>query len=118
MASRFNASYSGIGQMLRMAGIRGDMVARAGRVRDVFEATAPLGPPIDGDGEPAGTFKSSARVDSYVRKDFKGEGSRAAAAVVLTDPLGLVKERGHLAENGEFVQGAHTLTRALDAAAG
>lgn len=94
--------------------IRGAVTKPARAIRATAEATAPVGSAADGDVTP-GVFKASFRVDAYVRKD-RGPGSRWVADVVSVDPHGVDKELGHLAANGRFVDGSHTLLRAADAA--
>lgn len=115
MPAVYKADYKGIGEMLRSPGIRGAVSARARRVRAAAEAIAPVGSPADGDDTP-GTFKGSFRVSVHVRADANGRGSRVVADVVSVDPLGAKKELGHVASNGRYVDGSHTLLRALDAA--
>jgi hypothetical protein len=107
--ARYNPSFKGVGEMLCSGFMRRAMAARARSVKAVFAATAP---------KDTGEFAASARVETYIRKDFKGAGSRVVAAVVSDDPNGLAKEVGHIAPNGRFIPGDHALLKALHAAGG
>lgn len=120
--ARYNPSFRGVGEMLRSEGIRRAMRGRAAVVNVVFRSTAAIGNPADGDPHP-GAWRASTRVETYVRKDFKGRGRRVVAAVISDDPQGLVKEQGHVQRPGggregpgRFVDGTHDLLRALSAA--
>lgn len=109
MAVRYDPSYSGVGKMLTSGFMRRAMARRARNVRNVFVATASVD---------TGEWKSSVTVETEIRKDTRGPGSRVVASVVSNDPNALSKEFGHIASNGRFIPGDHALTRALLAAGG
>jgi hypothetical protein len=99
MGSSVNISYQGIGDMLKSAEIQAEVERRAGRVRDMAEATAPYDPAS------ATHFKDAFSVEPRPRHD------RACAAVVNDD------DAAWQIELGTSDTPAHrTLTRALDAA--
>lgn len=112
--ARYDPSFEGVGEMLRSGGIRREMRSRALRVKAAFEATASVD---------TGEWKASATVDTYIRPDRRGGGSRVVAAVTSNDPDALSKEFGHIAHRTgigppRFVPGDHAMTRALGAATG
>ena len=115
MPAVYKGDFKGIGELLVSPMIRGAVTKPARKIRAQAEATAPVGNIEDGDTTP-GEFKASFRVDAHIRKDRKGAGSRWVADVVSVDPHGVDKELGHLAKNGRWVEGSHTLARAIDAA--
>ena len=115
MPATYRADFAGIGQLLQSAMIRGAVTKPARKIRAQAAATAPVGNIEDGDTTP-GAFKASFQVSAHIRKDTKGAGSRWVADVVSIDPHGVDKELGHLAKNGRWVEGSHTLARAIDAA--
>jgi hypothetical protein len=121
MPTKYNASYEGIGEMLRMPGLRADIAARGQRVLDAAIAAAPVGNAAEGDEHP-GQFKASMRLHVHDRVDSNGKGTRVVADVVSDDPHGVDKELGHVAKGpgtrgpGRWVEGSHTLSRALGAA--
>lgn len=92
-----------------------EMRSRAERAKDLFEAIAPVGSPLEGD-DHAGTFRDSAVVtagtDGGVKKD------RAWGRMASTDLLALPKEYGHHAPDGSFVEGSHAIVRSMDAMGG
>lgn len=128
MASRMTFNHAAFGrEVLRSEGMRADMAARAERVAEQFRATAPVGEPAEPD-EHAGRFRDSARVSSGA--DGGPEGDRAYGRVTIEDPAAMAIEYGHVAEfdehgrftrpgegvRAQYIEGSHTLTRALDAA--
>lgn len=112
--SRYVHNYEAFDQQVLASGwMEADMRARAERIKEQFEATAPVGEPYEGDDHP-GRFRDSARVTSGTA--HFGQGIRAYGRVHVDDPAALSIEFGHHAKNGRFVEGSHTLTNALDAA--
>lgn len=104
--SRLSLSYSGIGEMLRSDWMQEEMLSRAGRVRDMAEATAPVGPEND---PHHGEFKRSFR--SYVLARGGRKKDRAAGIVENTDPRAI-----HIEFGTSRTDGHHTLRNALIAA--
>lgn len=103
------------------------MRKRASRVEQVFRATAPVGEPFEPD-DHAGRFRDSAETTSG---DHGGPSKdRAYGRVTVHDPAAISIEYGHSVrrhDGGKFaprgtgeayphIEGAYTLTRALDAA--
>lgn len=108
MATRYTHDYEAFGrQVLRGEDMVAHLRARAEWVKAQFEATAPVD---------TGEFKSSAKVETGVMHVPGGQGERAYGRVTLDDPEAMAKEFGHVTPDGKHVPGAHTLTRALDAA--
>jgi hypothetical protein len=62
MGARYNPSYTGLGELLRSAGMVAEMRRRAERVKTVAEAAAPVGDPRTD--RHAGRYKASFRVES------------------------------------------------------
>lgn len=128
--ARYVHNYVGFGrQVMRSEGMRAAMAARAERVAEEFRATAPVGEPFEPD-DHAGRFRDSAVTDSGTEGGPNKD--RAFGRVTLTDPAAMQIEFGHTITRGErgrfaergtghdpqHVEGSHTLTKALDAAAG
>ena len=112
--ARYNPSYPGVGKMLTSGFMRRAMAARAKKVRTAFVAIAAID---------TGEWKSSVTVETEIKKDLTGPGSRVVARVVSNDPAGLSKETGHIAHRTgigppRFVPGDHAMTRSLPAAGG
>lgn len=105
--ARYNPSYRGVGEMLCSGFMRRAMARRARNVRNAFVA----GASVD-----TGEWKSSVTVETAIRKDARGPGSRVVASVVSNDPNALSKEFGHVAPNGRYIPGDRALTKALAAA--
>lgn len=103
--SRFNASYRGIGELLRSTGIEAEMLRRAEKIKARFEETAP----VDETGPHPGRLRDSAVVTS----DRLGgvHHDRAVAHVVVEAPEAFYAEFGNT-----NVSRHRTLGRALDAA--
>lgn len=118
--ARFRPNNTGIGRMIRSGGIRADLLRRGAAVAAACEATARIGQPPD-DPHP-GLFKGSFVVDIQEEVDVKpqayvGLGIRPHVYVISTDPHGISKEQGHWNEaHTKFIEGQHTMKRALDAA--
>ncbi len=98
--TRFRASYSGIGKMIRSPEMRAEMRRRAEKVKRAAEATAPVD---------SGEYKTSFRVTSGARGGFKKD--RAYGRVTNTAPHAFYVEYGT-----SKTPAHHTLRRALDAA--
>lgn len=92
-----------------------NMHSRADRAKDLFEAIAPVGEPLEGDDTP-GTFKASAIVTAGTNGGIHHD--RAFGRLASTDDHALSKEYGHVASNGRFVEGSHALVRSMDAFGG
>lgn len=107
MARIFNASYQGIGDMLRSEFMRVEMERRANRIRDAAVAEAPVGTPPD-DTHP-GRYKASFRVESGTRGGWKHD--RAYAEVVNDAPEAFYIEYG-----SSKITARHVLAHAMDAA--
>lgn len=103
--SRFNASYQGIGELLRSEGIEVEMVRRAEKIKERFVETAP----VDESGPHPGRLRDSARVESERRGGVHND--RAVARVVVEAPEAFYAEFGN-----KNVTRHRTLGRALDAA--
>lgn len=86
----FNPSYTGIGEMLRMPGVVKEMEARAKKVKARAEDIAP----IYLRAKDPGQYKRSFVVESGIRKDKSGSGSRAYGRVTNTAPYALFVEYG------------------------
>lgn len=102
MSSQFNASYPGIGDMLKSPEMQAEMMRRAEKVKARAEATAPYDP-TSKDGT---HYRDSFAVVATPRED------RAQASVVNTDAAAFYIEWG-----SKTVNKYRTLGRALDAAA-
>lgn len=116
---KYKGSYRGIERMLNDSMITNELKARGQRVLAAARASAPIGSSREGDQMP-GAFKNSFEMHERVQPSPRG-GSRTVVDVVSVDPLGALKEMGHMMkdEKGErFVKGSNTLKRALDAAGG
>lgn len=104
MAARFNASYEGIGEMLRSEYMQAAMRKRAENGLEYAVAVAP----VDETGDHPGRYKESFSVESGVRE---GKTSRAFGRLVNSAPEAPYVEHG----NGTAkYQGDHVLARALD----
>lgn len=90
MSARFNASYAGIGQMLRAKFMQEDMHRRAEKVAALAEATAPVGSAVEGDEHP-GRYKASFHVESGIRVR---KTTRAYGRVTNDAPEALAVEYG------------------------
>lgn len=101
---RFRASYAGIGEVLTSDGVRGDLHARAERVKAAAVADAPY----DEHSTDGSHYRDSFSVSSGVRE---GRSRRAYGRVENTDPAAFYIEFGT-----KHTPAHHTLTRALDAA--
>lgn len=113
---RYDLDVEAFGRLvLRSEFMKADMLARAERVKETFQATAPVGSPAEGDDHP-GRYRDSAHVESGTMRVPGGSGERAYGRVVVEDEAAMSIEFGHTASNGRQVEGSHTLTRALDAA--
>jgi hypothetical protein len=98
--TRFRASFSGIGKMIRSPGMQAEMRRRAEKVKAVAEATAPA---------ESGEYKGSFRVTSGARGGWKED--RAYGRVTNTS------EHAFYVEFGTSKTPKHeTLRRALRAA--
>lgn len=119
MSARYVHNYAAFDrEVLTSPEMRGAMRTRAERVKDQFVATAPVGEPYESDDHP-GRFRDSAEVSDGVTVIQVGE--RAYGRVTVNDPDAMSIEFGHHAATkdgtpGRYVEGAHTLTRAVDAA--
>lgn len=98
--TRFRASYSGIGKMIRSPQMRAEMRRRAEKVKVVAEATAPVD---------SGEYKSSFRVTSGARGGIRKD--RAYGRVTNTAPHAFYVEYGT-----SKTPAHHTLRHALSAA--
>lgn len=87
---KFNPSYRGIGEMLKSPEMVKEMESRAKRVKAAAEASAP----IYLSAKDPGQYKRSFVVDSGVRKDKNGSGSRAYGRVTNTAPYAIFVEYG------------------------
>jgi hypothetical protein len=105
--SKVTLSYEGIGEMLRSEFMQEEMKRRADRVRDLAEATAPVGPEND---PHRGEFKGSFR--SYVVARGGRKNDRAAGIVENDAPYAV-----HVEFGTSRTRGHHTLRNALRAAA-
>lgn len=103
--STFRASYRGIGELLRSAGMETEMLRRAEKVRARFVETAP----VDETGPHPGRLRDSARVESDKYGGVHND--RAIARVVVEAPEAFYAEFGN-----KNVARHRTLGRALDAA--
>lgn len=128
--TRYELNTAAFGRvLLRAEFLREHLDARAERVKEAFEATAPVGSPYETDDHP-GRYRDSASVESGTMHVPNGRGERAYGRVVVSDPAAMSIEFGHAAHfdaRGRWtdrahsvrevrVEGSHTLTRALDAA--
>lgn len=135
----YKGDLKGIRRMLTSGFIEAAVMAHAMKIKNAAEYLAPVGSAADGDEHP-GTFKNS----FVLRKRFQPSthypgGGRTVVDVISTDPLGYVKEMGHIrrvrvtararddfeasllgdfpgaaTERGStFVDGSHTLKRAM-----
>lgn len=77
----FNASYRGIGEMLRADWMEAAMLAHVEKAKPRAEATAPVGDHSDGD-EPPGTYKASFKTESTRRGGARND---RAEATLLND---------------------------------
>ncbi len=106
MATRYRASYKGIGEMLRSPEMQAHMRGRAEKVKAAAAAAAP---------RRTGTYASSFEVSSGVRES--GRTRRAYGRVTNTDPKARWLEYGTgPGENGLRTPRFRTLGKALDAA--
>jgi hypothetical protein len=96
----FNASYRGIGEMLKSPEIEAEMVRRAEKVKAQAEATAPVD---------TGQYKASFSVRSSRRGGVKKD--RASATVLNDSPESFYVEYG-----ASHTPRYRTLGKALDAA--
>lgn len=124
----YKHNYRAFGEaVLRAEAMEAHMRARAEKIKARFEETAPVGAPYEHD-DHAGRYRDSCEIGSGTEGglDFH----RAYARVNVMDPAAMQIEFGHTAEfdehgkparHGEgvrsvYVEGSHTLTRAVDAA--
>jgi hypothetical protein len=98
--TRFKASYSGIGKMIRSPGMGAEMRRRAEKVKPLAEATAPVD---------SGEYKSSFKVTSGARGGVRKD--RAYGRVTNSAPHAFYVEHGT-----SKTPAHHTLRRALSAA--
>lgn len=105
----FNASYSGIREMINAPFMVKDMRRRAERVADYAAATAPVGDPRT-DPTPA-SYKGSFRVESGTHGGLNHD--RAYGRVINNDPASFYVEHGTSKQEAR-----HTLRNALFEAAG
>jgi len=103
--ARFDADFSGIGDMLCSPEMQADMRARAERVAARAEATAPY----DADSKDGTHYRDAFSVESGVRG--AGKSRRAYGEVVNSDPAAFPIEHGT-----SKTPKHRTLGRALDAA--
>lgn len=80
--AKFNASYKGIGQILRSEQMKREMKARADQIRAKAEALAPVD---------SGNYVESFRVETEIRK---GSTTRAIAKVINDSPHAAYVEWG------------------------
>ncbi|MFD4394648.1 HK97 gp10 family phage protein [Kitasatospora sp. NPDC058478] len=106
--ARFKLSSKGVGQLLKSAEVRADMVRRAEAIKAAAEATSPVGGP--GDPHP-GQYRASWRVTSTGRGGRRRD--RATATVANTSPHARFVEYGT-----ERVPARHVLLRAAETAGG
>jgi len=100
----FNASYAGVGDMLRSEWMEAAMVTRAEKITAHAQANAPVGDPAT---DPhSGRYKESfAPVESTRRGGIRKD--RAEATASNTAPEALIVEKGTSRQEGH-----HTLMRA------
>lgn len=91
--TRFDASYSGIGEMLRSEFMQHEMRRRADKVKAEAVSRAPVGLPSEPD-EHSGRYKASFTVESGVRPAAGRRKARAYGRVTNTAPEALEVEYG------------------------
>jgi hypothetical protein len=101
MTSTFNASYDGIGELLRSGMIGDALYTKAQAVRGTAEATAPYDP------KSATHFRDAFHV---TEPEVRPEGDRVAVTVYNDDTAAVQIELGT-----SYTEAHHTLARALDA---
>lgn len=114
--SKISFSYSGIGQLLRSAGMVEHMVERANKIKEEAEARAPV---YDGPGRDPhrGRYKESFSVEATPRGGDRHD--RAEAKVINDSPEAIYVEHGARAYGGIPARpGQHILGSAMMAAAG
>lgn len=107
--ARFNASYRGIGELLRSPELEAEMRSRADKIKDRAELIAPVGKPPD-DKHP-GRYKASFNVSTSRRGGDKQD--RAEARVTNDAPEAFYVEFG-----SKKTPRYHTLLIATEAAKG
>lgn len=102
--SKISFSYTGIGAMLRSAGMVEHMVARAQKIKDRAEADAPV---YDGPGRDPhrGRYKDSFGVDGTARGGVRKD--RAAGIVTNDAPEAVLVEFGARAHDVTVPDGKH-----------
>jgi hypothetical protein len=106
MSAKFNASYSGIGELLRSPQMEAAMRARAEAIKTKAEATAPVGDPKN-DPHP-GRYRDSFKVESG--RDGGQKKDRAYGRVLNDSPEAFYVEYG-----SSKVDARHTLLNAAQA---
>jgi len=105
----WNPSYSGIGEMLRAEFVRQELRRRADRVKEVAEATSPVGPERDGV-----HYRDAWEVEDGVRE---GPSRRAYARVRNSSDHAAAVEFGNgRGDSPKTIDAHYVLTRAIDAA--
>lgn len=113
MTARYKLDYAAFGRLvLNSPAMEAEMRARAERVQAEFIATAPVSDQPDD--EHRGRYKDSSSVESGTHGGIHHD--RAYGRVTVDDEAAMSIEYGHHTKKGKFVEGSHTLTRALDAA--
>jgi hypothetical protein len=106
--STFDASFSGIGELLRSAEMQAAMHGKAERIAEAARATAPVGPATDGT-----HYRDAFEVSSGVRE---GSSRRAYGQVENTSDHAAAVEFGNFRTRAQTIEAHHVLGRALDAA--
>lgn len=102
----YRLNYAAFGEEVMRSGFMlAEVRSRAERMLAAAEADAP---------HDTGQYAASFSVES--KRDGGTDGKRAEASLVNSDPDALAIEFGHVAHNGTFVDGHHTMLRAIDAA--
>lgn len=104
--ARYRGSYTGIGEMLVSPDMQAAMLKVARKIKDLAEATAPVGDPATD--SHAGQYKASFRIESGVRRRRT---SRAYGRVINDSPEAAVVEWGTTEQEAH-----HTILNALTAA--
>lgn len=107
--SSFNASYSGIGELLRSDEMLAEMERRGKKMLELARAIAPVGTPPD-DKHP-GAYRDSLKLALSKRGGAKRD--RAEVQLIADVPYAFQVEYGTGNSDGH-----HTLVKALDAARG
>ena len=105
MAARFKMSNKGVGQLLRSPMVEAEMLRRAGLIKSVAEAIAPVGGPSD---PHPGQYKAS----FYVSSTTRGGRRRDRATATVGNHASYA---AHVEYGTERYRGQHVLLRAARA---